>query len=598
MTPNKEFDTMFSPNSFNFKANMVAKSTIKPIFINNESLYNSNYHNLIMVEHNCNISQELINQAVEDYFENNNVSGGVSDYSDLISKPKINGVELSGNKTAKDLNLQPAGNYLSSIPDEYIKQEVLDDYVRRDEIKDIEIELPDWIGDDKPSYTAVEVGADALGTADNQISEHNVSSTAHADIRSLISDVRIPEIPKNISEFNNDAGFINKIPDEYVTESELQNMNYAYKKDIPEVPVLSVNGQTGNVLLKAESVNALPDTTQIPNSTGELVNNSGFITRTVNDLTNYYLKSETYTQDEIKQLIGTIPKFSIQPVDILPVDSIDPFTVYLLKTGENTENLYTEYIYVNNTWERLGSQTIDLTGYALMKDIPTTLSSLANDMGFITNTVIDLVNYYKKNEVYNKEEIDGKGFLTQHQDISGKLDANKLPEAINTALAQAKESGEFDGKDGLNGKDGKNGVDGYTPVKGVDYWTTNDQQEIIQGAANRVKVPTKISELQNDAGYLTDHQDLSLYPKVIIANTNIRSFTTAQLDQYCSHGHIEHWSNVSNRSDYKLGDICLLKAYNTSNNNQKVYIVVFTLYSTSTGVQGLSLGYAPTEWST
>lgn len=41
-----------------------------------------------------------------------------------------------------------------------------------------------------------------------------------------------------------------------------------------------------------------------------------------------------------------------------------------------------------------------------------------------------------------------KGYLTSHQDISGKLDTDKLTEAINTALAQAKESGEFDGKDG------------------------------------------------------------------------------------------------------------------------------------------------------
>ena len=54
------------------------------------------------------------------------------------------------------------------------------------------------------------------------------------------------------------------------------------------------------------------------------------------------------------------------------------------------------------------------------------------------------------------------GYLTEHQDISGKLDADKLPEAINTALAQAKESGEFDGKDG------------YTPVKGVDYFDGKD----------------------------------------------------------------------------------------------------------------------------
>lgn len=38
------------------------------------------------------------------------------------------------------------------------------------------------------------------------------------------------------------------------------------------------------------------------------------------------------------------------------------------------------------------------------------------------------------------------GYLTQHQDISGKLDASALPSAVNDALAQAKASGAFDGK--------------------------------------------------------------------------------------------------------------------------------------------------------
>lgn len=45
-----------------------------------------------------------------------------------------------------------------------------------------------------------------------------------------------------------------------------------------------------------------------------------------------------------------------------------------------------------------------------------------------------------------------KSYLTEHQDISGKLDAVKLPEAIDTALAEAKESGAFDGKDGEPGE--------------------------------------------------------------------------------------------------------------------------------------------------
>lgn len=47
------------------------------------------------------------------------------------------------------------------------------------------------------------------------------------------------------------------------------------------------------------------------------------------------------------------------------------------------------------------------------------------------------------------------------------LESSELPTAINTALSQAKESGEFDG------------TDGYTPVKGTDYYTDADKTEIV-----------------------------------------------------------------------------------------------------------------------
>lgn len=52
------------------------------------------------------------------------------------------------------------------------------------------------------------------------------------------------------------------------------------------------------------------------------------------------------------------------------------------------------------------------------------------------------------------------GFLTKHQDISGKLDTDKLPEAINAALTQAAESGEFKGDKGDPGEQGSKGDKG------------------------------------------------------------------------------------------------------------------------------------------
>ena len=61
-----------------------------------------------------------------------------------------------------------------------------------------------------------------------------------------------------------------------------------------------------------------------------------------------------------------------------------------------------------------------------------------------------------------------------------KMDAAQLPNAIEAALAQAKASGEFDGKPGEKGDPGE------TPVRGADYWTDADKQEIKSYVDNAI----------------------------------------------------------------------------------------------------------------
>ena len=43
---------------------------------------------------------------------------------------------------------------------------------------------------------------------------------------------------------------------------------------------------------------------------------------------------------------------------------------------------------------------------------------------------------------------------------------------------------------------------GYTPIKGTDYWTTADKNEIKQYV--KCEIPTKTSQLTNDSGFLTE----------------------------------------------------------------------------------------------
>ena len=113
----------------------------------------------------------------------------------------------------------------------------------------------------------------------------------------------------------------------------------------------------------------------IPSKTSQLQNDSGFITNAVDNLINYYLKSEIYTQTEVNSLIGAISTMNLQVVQTLPTQDISTTTIYLVpKTTVETNDAYDEYIYVSNNWEHIGSTEVDLTGYATETWVNTQIS--------------------------------------------------------------------------------------------------------------------------------------------------------------------------------------------------------------------------------
>ena len=63
--------------------------------------------------------------------------------------------------------------------------------------------------------------------------------------------------------------------------------------------------------------------------------------------------------------------------------------------------------------------------------------------------------------------------------------------------------------DSFNTLKGDKGDPGYTPVKGVDYFTEEDKDELISDVKDQIHIPTKTGDLTNDSGFLTSHQDIS-----------------------------------------------------------------------------------------
>lgn len=87
-----------------------------------------------------------------------------------------------------------------------------------------------------------------------------------------------------------------------------------------------------------------------------------------------------YTKEEVDNMVSAIPKFAIAVVNSLPTEHISTTTVYLLpnNSGE-TSNLYDEYIYTTE-WEKLGTQTVDLSDYPTNEEMQTAINDAINSI--------------------------------------------------------------------------------------------------------------------------------------------------------------------------------------------------------------------------
>ena len=105
--------------------------------------------------------------------------------------------------------------------------------------------------------------------------------------------------------------------------------------------------------------------------------------------------------------LGNLDTTVAEVVTTLPTTNIKKH-IYLIKDPKGVaQNLYEEYIYTGDTsatydaskWEKLGDfrATVDLANYAKKSEIPTKVSQLSNDKGYLTSHQ-SLADYAKKSE--------------------------------------------------------------------------------------------------------------------------------------------------------------------------------------------------------
>lgn len=202
-----------------------------------------------------------------------------------------------------------------------------------------------------------------------------------------------------------------------------------------------------------------------------------------------------------------------------PVDcsQITGLKVYYKETGNTaSKEFYFADAHGNNVGDipHLFAENVVVK---VILDVTTGMAFVQNadTNAYIEKTFVKTVNGKAPDENGNVEvaggpggNVDLTGYATEQfvrdgfQPKGNYLAESALPTAIDTALAQAKASGEFDGKDGQDGQDGytpqkgvdyfdgqpgrdgvdgKDGADGYTPAKGVDYFDGKDGKDGSNG---------------------------------------------------------------------------------------------------------------------
>lgn len=200
------------------------------------------------------------------------------------------------------------------------------------------------------------------------------------------------DLPKKLSELENDKGFqtLDEVNSRIesavndVAESVNANVSVDLKKKIDKTAITDdFEKQSQDKVLSQKGAYDLY--TGFTETYGELANNLNEQYQSKADRSEIPTKLSQLTNDEnfkteaeILTLINNSTKLKKEIVTSLPSAGKED-VIYLLKNKNDTNNFYTEYMWIGGKWEIIGDTKVDLSGYAKKSDIKTKLSEMTED---------------------------------------------------------------------------------------------------------------------------------------------------------------------------------------------------------------------------
>lgn len=391
-------------------------------------------------------SIEIPEVDLNNYYTKEEVNTLIPDVSNLATKEELEAVQnVAGSNSVKlfaiESDLVDINQRLDSIetPD-------LSDYATKDEVAAVEAKVDAIVIPEVPKKVS-ELENDAGYITAKDIPETDLSNYYNKTetenlIADAVKDIEHPTVDLEgyaTEDWVNEQGFIKEIPSEYITESELdakgyltehQDLSeYAKKSDIPQPELFVVDYNAPDFAAALEAYN-----------NGKLL----LLTNAAPDPNGYAVMN--YVRDDLIT-----------------------FTKFLMSRSETYGAFNTYYLHSDNTWEvskevKLNkveanvsdNATADLTSIRVGKEVyripETDLSEYITETellekGYITDAA--LTDYAKTSDIPTKTSqlTNDSNFLTEHQDISSKAD--NVP--FTTDMFVTKPQGDFISGENLNG---------------------------------------------------------------------------------------------------------------------------------------------------
>ena len=377
-----------------------------------------------------------------------------------------------------------------------------------------------------------------------------------ATVEESIATITVPEIPKNVSAFINDAGYLTEHQDlsSYALKAELPSIEGLATEDYVLAEIAKAQLNEGEVDLSGyatkDDLKDLADTAYVDEKIATIELPEAEIFKVDFNAPNFAEATEAYKAGKVLMLINAAPDANSYAMMNYVSDSYITFTKFLTNRSETYGAFNTYYLHADNTWEvskevkiskveaniegeiagQLNTIKINKEIYSIPSidglateefvaaeiakiEIPKvpSIEGLATEdfvseaIANIEHPTVDLTGY--ATEAWVTEQ----NYLTEHQDLTeyalkSELFNKDYNELINTP--------EIPTIEGLASEAFVQEEIAKISIPVVDGFATKEELAAAIEAIDIPEVPTNVSAFTNDAGYLTEHQDLSEYAKL------------------------------------------------------------------------------------